>query len=497
MSAKTLMIQGATSDAGKSILVTGLCRVLARAGFSVAPFKPQNMALNSAVTIEGGEIGRAQALQAQACGLEPSNDMNPVLLKPNTDIGAQVIVHGKVDSTLDALAYHERKPALLQAVMESYRRLQDRYDYIVAEGAGSPAEINLRDRDIANMGFAEEADCPVVLIADIDRGGVFAHLVGTLDLLSESERQRVAGFVINKFRGDIALLQPGLEWLEERTAKAVLGVLPYLHGFHLDAEDGISPDADVEPEGDALQVIVPVFPRISNHTDFDPLRLHPQVEFRFVGSGETIPPADLIILPGTKNVRQDLQWMQDNHWFPAIYRHLRYGGKLIGICGGYQMLGSVIADPQGIEGAPGSSAGLGLLRVETELRPQKQLKRVRARLALDDTPVSGYEIHAGITHGEALQKPAVMLPDRQDGAMSEDGQVLGCYLHGLFDEGAACAALLQWAGLEQAQAPDYRDMRESQIERLADVIEESIDITEIYPQMTQINADVKSGWGQN
>ena len=483
MSAKTIMIQGATSDAGKSILVTGLCRVLARAGFSVAPFKPQNMALNSAVTAEGGEIGRAQALQAQACGLEPSNDMNPVLLKPNTDIGAQVIVHGKVDSTLDALAYHERKPALLQAVMESYRRLQDRYDYIVAEGAGSPAEINLRDRDIANMGFAEEADCPVVLIADIDRGGVFAHLVGTLDLLSESERQRVAGFVINKFRGDIALLQPGLEWLEERTAKAVLGVLPYLHGFHLDAEDGISPDADVEPEGDALQVIVPVFPRISNHTDFDPLRLHPQVEFRFVGSGETIPPADLIILPGTKNVRQDLQWMQDNHWFPAIYRHLRYGGKLIGICGGYQMLGSVIADPLGIEGAPGSSAGLGLLRMETELRRQKQLKRVRARLALDDTPVSGYEIHAGITHGEALQKPAVRLPDRQDGAISEDGQVLGCYLHGLFDEGAACAALLNWAGLEQAQAPDYRDMRESQIERLADVMEEKIDITTIFPQV--------------
>ena len=247
MLGKTIMIQGTTSDAGKSILVTGLCRVLARAGLSVAPFKPQNMALNSAVTVEGGEIGRAQALQARACGLEPANDMNPVLLKPNTDIGAQVIVHGKVDSTLDARAYHERKPALLGAVMESYRRLQGRYEYIVVEGAGSPAEINLRDRDIANMGFAEEADCPVILIADIDRGGVFAHLVGTLDLLSSTERQRVAGFVINRFRGDIALLQPGLDWLEQRTGKAVLGVLPYLHGFHLDAEDGISPDTDVEP----------------------------------------------------------------------------------------------------------------------------------------------------------------------------------------------------------------------------------------------------------
>ncbi len=480
MSGNIIMIQGTTSDAGKSILVTGLCRVLARAGFSVAPFKPQNMALNSAVTVEGGEIGRAQALQAMACGLEPANDMNPVLLKPNTDIGAQVIVHGRVDATLDAVAYHERKPVLLRAVMESWQRLRARYEYIVVEGAGSPAEINLRDGDIANMGFAEEADCPVILIADIDKGGVFAHLVGTLALLSENERQRVTGFVINKFRGDIELLRPGLTWLEQETGKPVLGVLPYLHGFHLDAEDAISPDTDVHPEEPALKIIAPVFPRISNHTDFDPLRLHPQVDFRFIGAGDAIPPADLIILPGTKNVRQDLQWMRDNHWFPAIYRHLRYGGKLIGICGGYQMLGDAITDPLGVEGEPGSSPGLGLLRMETELRPQKQLQRVHARLALDDTPVSGYEIHAGITRGNALQRPAVLLPDRQDGAISEDNSILGCYLHGLFDAGAACAALLEWAGLVQAQATDYRDLRERQIERLADVIEERIDITEIF-----------------
>ena len=490
MPGKTIMIQGTTSDAGKSILATGLCRVLARAGLSVAPFKPQNMALNSAVTVEGGEIGRAQALQAQACGLEPCNDMNPVLLKPNTDIGAQVIVHGKVDSTLDALAYHERKPALLQAVMESYHRLQSRYDYIVVEGAGSPAEINLRDRDIANMGFAEAADCPVILVADIDKGGVFAHLVGTLALLSETERRRVTGFVINKFRGDIELLQPGLTWLEQETGKPVFGVLPYLHGFHLDAEDAIARDMDVEAGGNALKVIAPVFPRISNHTDFDPLRLHPQVDFRFIGSGQAIPPADLVILPGTKNVRHDLQWLKDNHWLPALYRHLRYGGKLIGICGGYQMLGAVVADPLGIEGEPGSSEGLGLLEVETELRPHKQLRRVRAHLVLDNTPVEGYEIHAGITQGKGLQRPAVMLQDRQDGATTEDGRVMGCYLHGLFDDSTACAALLKWAGLEQVEmTPDYRDLRERQIERLADVIEESIDILKIYPQMTQMNAD--------
>ena len=490
MSAKTIMIQGTTSDAGKSVLVTGLCRVLARTGSSVAPFKPQNMALNSAVTVEGGEIGRAQALQAQACGLEPCNDMNPVLLKPNTDIGAQVIVHGKIDSTLDAPAYHERKPALLQAVMESYHRLQGRYDYIVVEGAGSPAEINLRDRDIANMGFAEAADCPVILVADIDKGGVFAHLVGTLALLSETERRRVTGFVINKFRGDIELLRPGLAWLEQETGKPVLGVLPYLHGFHLDAEDAIARDMDVEAGENALKVIAPVFPRISNHTDFDPLRLHPQVDFRFIGSGQAIPPADLVILPGTKNVRQDLQWLKDNQWFQALYRHLRYGGRLIGICGGYQMLGAVIADPLGMEGEPGSSEGLGLLEVETELRPHKQLRRVRAHLVLDNTPVEGYEIHAGITQGKGLQRPAVMLQDRQDGAISEDGRVMGCYLHGLFDGSAACAALLKWAGLEQAQmTEDYRILRERQIERLADVIEESIDILKIYPQMTQMNAD--------
>ena len=490
MAGKTIMIQGTTSDAGKSILATGLCRVLARAGLSVAPFKPQNMALNSAVTVEGGEIGRAQALQAQACGLEPCNDMNPVLLKPNTDIGAQVIVHGKIDSTLDALAYHERKPALLQAVMESYHRLQGRYDCIVVEGAGSPAEINLRDRDIANMGFAEAADCPVILVADIDKGGVFAHLVGTLALLSETERRRVTGFVINKFRGDIELLRPGLTWLERETGKPVLGVLPYLHGFHLDAEDAIARDMDVEAGENALKVIAPVFPRISNHTDFDPLRLHPQVDFRFIGSGQAIPPADLVILPGTKNVRQDMQWLKDNHWFPALYRHLRYGGRLIGICGGYQMLGAVIADPLGIEGEPGSSEGLGLLQVETELRPHKQLRRVRAHLVPGNTPVEGYEIHAGITQGKGLQRPAVMLQDRQDGAISEDGQVMGCYLHGLFDDSAACATLLKWAGLEQVEmTPDYRVLRERQIERLADVIEESIDILKIYPQITQMNAD--------
>ena len=480
MADKIVMVQGATSDAGKSLLVTGLCRALARAGVSVAPFKPQNMALNSAVTVEGGEIGRAQALQAQACGLQPCNDMNPVLLKPNTDIGAQIIVHGKVAANLDARAFHERKPALLRAVMESWQRLCERYDCVVAEGAGSPAEINLRARDIANMGFAEAADCPVILIADIDKGGVFAHLVGTLDLLSESERRRVRGFVINKFRGDIDLLTPGLTWLEQRTGKPVLGVLPYLHGLYLDAEDAIVLEQDVQAGDDALRVIAPVFPRISNHTDFDPLRLHPQVDFNFIGPGQTPPPADLIILPGSKNVRHDLAWLIDNNWLPSLHRHLRYGGKLIGICGGYQMLGEVISDPAGVEGEAGSSAGLGLLQLETELQPHKQLRRVQARLALDDTPVSGYEIHAGVTRGEALQRPALLLPERQDGAISEDNRILGCYLHGLFDESAACTALLKWAGLTQPQPVNFHELREQQIDRLADAVEAHIDMQQLF-----------------
>lgn len=475
------MVQGTTSDAGKSVLVTGICRVLARRQGSVVPFKPQNMALNSAVTSDGGEIGRAQAVQAQACYLQPHTDMNPILLKPNTDIGAQVIIHGKAQATIDAVAYHQRKPVLMQAVVESYRRLQENYDYIIVEGAGSPAEINLREGDIANMGFAEEVDCPVVIVADIDKGGVFAHLYGTLKLLSESEQQRVIGFVINKFRGDISLLEPGLDWLEQKTAKPVLGVLPYLQGFHLEAEDAIPVAGENVLQDEHIKVIAPVFSRISNHTDFDPLRLHPQVDFSFVGPGEPVPAADLIILPGTKNVISDMQWLHENGWVTAIYKHLRYGGKLLGICGGYQMLGNVIADHQGIEGKPDSSPGLGLLAMETSLQAHKQLHRVSGRLAMNEVAISGYEIHAGETVGVALQRPAIILDGRTDGAMSEDGQVMGCYLHGLFDEAAACQALLHWAGLKDPEKLDYLALREAEIERLADSVEVNIRIDALFP----------------
>ncbi|WP_348750861.1 cobyric acid synthase [Pseudomonas rhodesiae] len=471
----TLMVQGTTSDAGKSTLVTALCRWLIRQGVAVAPFKPQNMALNSAVTAEGGEIGRAQAVQAQAARLAPHTDMNPVLLKPNSDTGSQVIIHGRAVTSMNAVAYHDYKAIAMQAVLASHARLSSAYAVVMVEGAGSPAEINLRANDIANMGFAEAVDCPVLLIADINRGGVFAHLVGTLELLSPSEQARVKGFIINRFRGDIALLQQGLDWLEARTGKPVVGVLPYVMDLHLEAEDGID-RRQIDKAAQVLKVVVPVLPRISNHTDFDPLRLHPQVDLQFIGPGQPIPAADLIILPGSKSVRSDLAYLRANGWDSAVARHLRYGGKVLGICGGLQMLGEQVHDPLGLEGAPGSSDGLGLLAFSTTLEEEKQLRNVHGLLLLEDVEVSGYEIHAGVTSGEALASPAVRLGDgRHDGARSADGQILCTYLHGLFETPAACSALLRWAGLVGVQEVDYHALRERDIERLADLVEQHLD----------------------
>ena len=488
MIATTLMIQGTTSDAGKSTVVAGLCRVLKRRGVRVAPFKPQNMALNSAVTEDGGEIGRAQAVQAQAAGLAAHTDMNPVLLKPNSDTGAQVIIHGRAIGNMEAAAYHDYKRVAREAVLASHQRLIMQYQMIVVEGAGSPAEINLRAGDIANMGFAEAVDCPVILVADIDRGGVFAHLVGTLALLSESEQARVRGFIINRFRGDIALLQNGLDWLEERTGKPVLGVLPYLHGFHLEAEDALPLPSPASGRGaggegalgEKLRVVVPALPHISNHTDFDPLRLHPQVTLHWVAPTEAPPAADWVILPGSKNVRADLDWLRAQGWEGYLARHLRYGGKLMGICGGLQMLGSALHDPHGIEGDPGSSKGLGYLDFSTTLQPHKQLHNVQGRLAQGGMPVSGYEIHAGVSEGRALQRPFALLDDgRTDGAISNDGQIIATYLHGVSESPQACAALLGWAGLQAPQAFDYHALREQNIERLADTLEAHLDMPHI------------------
>lgn len=464
----TLMVQGTTSDAGKSTLVAALCRLLARRGMRVAPFKPQNMALNSAVTTDGGEIGRAQALQAQAARVAPHTDMNPVLLKPSSDTGAQVIIHGKARADMNARDYDLYKTTAMQAVLESYGSLRSAYECVVVEGAGSPAEINLRERDIANMGFAEAVDCPVILAADIDRGGVFAHIVGTLSCLSESEQRRIVGFVINRFRGDISLLQPGLDWLEKQTGKPVLAVLPYLHGLQLDAEDAVQ--ATQQRKGH-FRVVVPVLPRISNHTDFDALRAHPQVDLCFAGPGQALPAADLIILPGSKNTRADLDWLRANGWEAALQRHLRYGGKLIGICGGFQMLGRSVVDMHGLEDAPGASEGLGLLDMHTVMEPEKRLAQVEGRCLFADASVGGYEIHMGVSSGKALDRPAFEVGGRPEGAISEDGQILGTYLHGVFDRPDALAALLGWAGLQDAAQVDIAQLREASIDRIADAAE--------------------------
>ena len=473
---KTLMIQGTTSDAGKTTLVAALCRILKNRGISVVPFKPQNMALNAAVTEDGGEIGRAQALQAQAAGLKPHTDMNPILIKPSSDTKAQIIIHGKVVSDMEASVYHDYKTTAMNAVLESYQRLQQHYDVIIVEGAGSPAEINLRDRDIANMGFAEAVNCPVIIIADIDRGGVFAHLVGTLELLSQSEQDRVMGFVINRFRGDIGLLQSGLDWLEQKTGKPVLGVIPYIQGLTLDAEDALEKSTHTKTHA-KIRIAVLVYPRISNHNDFDALRLHPNVEFMLVGPGQAIPAVDVIILPGSKNVRGDLDFLRRQQWDKNIARHLRYGGKVIGICGGMQMLGDTIFDPFGVEDLAGETLGLGYLAITTRLTREKILRQQAGYLWDKTTRVQGYEIHCGRSEGPGLANAAVYFgdsPSIADGAISSDGQILGTYLHGLFDLPEACAKLLAWCGADSIAAIDINHLREQSLERLAAEVESAL-----------------------
>lgn len=493
-SASTLMVQGTTSDAGKSLLVTGLCRVFADLGLQVAPFKPQNMALNSAVTADGGEIGRAQALQAAAARQPAHVDMNPVLLKPNTDTGAQVIIHGKAVTDMEAAAYHDYKTTAMKAVLASHQRLQNQFQLVVVEGAGSPAEINLRDRDIANMGFAEAVDCPVILIADIDRGGVFAQLVGTLELLSASEQARICGFVINRFRGDIGLLQSGLDWLEARTGKPVLGVLPYLHQLGAAAEDAIDVQQQLDRNDIRLRIKVPVLARISNHTDFDMLRQHPQVELTFVGQNDRLDGADLIIIPGTKHTRADLDLLRRCGWADDIARHLRYGGKVLGICGGYQMLGELIEDPDGIEGQGGSSVGLGYLPVRTRLLAAKELVNSQGSLLLQadndqapmDVVVRGYQIHAGRSHLTVTAHPFARLDDATavegfslDGCVSADNRIAGTYLHGLFDEPAALQQLLRWAGADTRPLASWQQQQEQAIDRIASACREHLDIQRI------------------
>jgi adenosylcobyric acid synthase len=428
------MVQGTGSNVGKSLIVTGLCRAFARRGLKVRPFKPQNMSNNAAVTPDGGEIGRAQALQARACCMAPSVHMNPVLLKPQTEIGAQVIVHGRIFATCAARDYAVLKPDLMPHVLESFAQLSGEADLILAEGAGSPAEVNLRAHDIANMGFAEAADLPVVLVGDIDRGGVIAALIGTHALLEPAERARLKGYLINKFRGDPCLFEEAHSIIAARTGMRSYGVVPWFDQARLlPAEDVLGLHEGAAPTHAAIRIAVPRFARIANFDDLDPLAAEPDVHVRIVLPGEALPgDADLVILPGSKATLADLAAVRTEGWDIDLAAHVRRGGAVLGICGGFQMLGRRVADPDGIEGSPGAAEGLGLLDVETVLTADKQLRKVRGREIASGAPVDGYEMHVGRTTGPALARPMLDLDRHPEGAVSPDGRIMGCYVHGLF-----------------------------------------------------------------
>ena len=443
-----LMLQGTGSDVGKSVLVAALCRALTHRGLRVLPFKPQNMSNNAAVTVDGGEIGRAQALQAMACRAEPHSDMNPVLLKPQADRTSQLIVHGRVRGTLGSGNFREARGALMTEVLESYRRLRGQCDIVIVEGAGSPAEINLRKGDIANMGFARAAGVPVILIGDIDRGGVIASIVGTRAVIEPEDAAMIRGFLINKFRGDPALFDDGYREIERRSGWRGLGVIPWLSAAaRLPSEDAVILERPADPREERRIIACPILPRISNFDDLDPLKLEPGVEVVMVPPGRPIPAeAAMIILPGSKAVIADLAALRAEGWDIDIRAHHRRGGTIVGLCGGYQMLGRRIADPLGIEGAPAEVEGLGLLDVETELSPAKILRQV-AGAALG-APVAGYEMHMGETRGPGTKRAFAMLEDGgRDGAVDPAGRVIGSYLHGLFASPALRRALLARIGV--------------------------------------------------
>jgi adenosylcobyric acid synthase len=475
------MLQGTGSDVGKSLLAAGLCRALVRRGLKVRPFKPQNMSNNAAVTADGGEIGRAQALQARAAGVPPSVHMNPVLLKPTTDLGAQVVVQGKVVGNARARDYHALKPSLLPKVLDSFARIGDGADLVIVEGAGSAAEVNLRDADIANMGFAEVADVPVVLVADIDRGGVIASLVGTHVLLPPSERDRVTGYVINKFRGDPALFDGAIALIRERTGMDCLGLVPWLpEAGLLPREDAMTLDRRDRRAGrdDAIKIAVPRLPRIANFDDLDPLAAEPDVTVEIVEGGIALPgDADAVLIPGSKATLADLSFVREQGWDIDILAHRRRGGLVVGLCGGYQMLGRRVEDPQGLEGPPGGTDGLGLLDVATLLLPDKTLREARGTEAASGEAVRGYEMHLGRTAGPALARPWLRLePDRDEGATSPDGRVFGSYLHGIFAADGFRRAFLDRLRGGRTSETAYETGIEAALDALANHLEEHVDV---------------------
>ncbi|WP_071674139.1 cobyric acid synthase [Nioella nitratireducens] len=472
---KALMIQGAGSNVGKSLLVAGLCRVARARGVSVAPFKPQNMSNNAAVTADGGEIGRAQALQALACGLDPVVDMNPVLLKPETDVGAQVVVQGRRLATVKARDYAALKPRLMAPVLESFSRLKSSHDLVIVEGAGSPAEVNLRAGDIANMGFARAADVPVILAGDIDRGGVIAQMVGTQAVLDPADEALINGFIINKFRGDVSLFDEGYRMIEARTGWRGMGVLPFFaDASKLPAEDAL--DLPAKGQGEGLKVACLAFSRIANFDDLDPITQEPGVSLTMVRAGDAIPgDTDLVILPGTKSTRGDLAFLRAQGWDVDLLAHWRRGGRILGICGGYQMLGREVHDPEGIEGAAGSTPGLGLLDVETVMTADKSLTLVEAVHVATGAGMRGYEIHIGRTDGADRTRPFAQIAGADEGACSSDGRVQGSYLHGMFAEDGFRRAFLEGFGV--ASGPlSYGQGVEATLDSLAAHMEAHLDI---------------------
>jgi adenosylcobyric acid synthase len=427
-----LMFQGTGSDVGKSLLVAGLCRALANRGMAVAPFKPQNMSNNAAVTADGGEIGRAQALQARAARVPASVHMNPVLLKPEGEMGSQLVVQGERRGSFRAAEYQRLKAGLMPEVMASFAAASAEADIVLVEGAGSPAEVNLRDGDIANMGFAEAAGIPVALVGDVDRGGVIASLVGTHVLLSEAEQRRIAGFIVNKFRGDVTLFEPALGTIAKATGWESFGVVPWFDRANLlPAEDGVALQR-MDRQPGKVTIAVPLLPRIANFDDLDPLRQEADVAVIPVRPGEPLPVADCVLLPGSKATLADLAILRQQGWDIDILAHRRRGGFVVGLCGGYQMLGRRIADPEGIEGPPGAAGGLGLLAVNTTLTSQKVTRPVSGKTVAGGTALSGYEIHAGETVGADCARPFADLGASRDGATSADGRVIGTYVHGIF-----------------------------------------------------------------
>ncbi len=485
MTARALMFQGTGSDVGKSLIVAGLCRLLANRGMTVRPFKPQNMSNNAAVTEDGGEIGRAQALQARASRVAPSVDMNPVLLKPQSEVGAQIVVQGRVFGNARAREYQSRKPELLPYVLASFAKIRSQCDIVLVEGAGSASEVNLRANDIANMGFAQAADVPVVLIGDIDRGGVIASLCGTAAVVDPEDAAMIKGFIVNKMRGDSSLFATGMTFVAGRTGWASLGLVPHFRDAHrLPAEDVFGLDASPvrapSSAGRRARVVVPVLPHIANFDDLDPLRLEPGVELVLLRNGAPLPvDTDLVILPGSKATIADLAALRSFGWDADIIAYSRRGGRVLGLCGGYQMLGVGIADPGGIEGSPGSAAGLGLIDVTTELAGDKSLVAVKGHTVADNVAVAGYEMHIGRTTGAGTQRPLLRLDDgRMDGAISADGRVSGTYLHGFFAGDAQRAAWLARLGAPESSVA-YEELVEETLDALAAHLAAHLDIDKL------------------